>query len=140
MTGADGRTIDTSNIGGHSGSSESTRSGTERTGSIGEQSTPPEPDPMTTGAPSRRRRQSLRSRNSKMDALDLDDKEEPPTSEEVSQEIIRTIAKIRDSDGVQALRDFVDGQHQFTKEEKMRVKDAAQSLIDDLRNIHTQIK
>jgi len=139
-TGADGRTIDTSNIGGHSGSSGSTRSGTERTGSIGEQSTPPEPDPMTTGAPSRRRRQSLRSRNSKMDALDLDDKEEPPTSEEVSQEIIRTIAKIRDSDGVQALRDFVDGQHQFTKEEKMRVKDAAQSLIDDLRNIHTQIK
>jgi len=99
-----------------------------------------EPDPMTTGAPSRRRRQSLRSRNSKMDALDLDDKEEPPTSEEVSQEIIRAIAKIRDSDGVQALRDFVDGQHQFTKEEKMRVKDAAQSLIDDLRNIHTQIK
>ena len=148
-TGRDGRTIDTSNIG--SSQTGDTQKSTGDGSPKPPTSTPSPPSssggdtetkPMKTGAPGRRRRRDRRTRESEIEPMKSSEGDEDTVreAEDVTAEVLKAITKIRESEGVQALRDFADEQHHFSSKDRQRVKNAAESLTRDLTTIIDNIK
>jgi len=138
-TGADGRTIDTSNI------------GKSRSKPKESKSTKPKPkdsgSPQVRSTPSRQRRKRFQrdaeDGSSKPqwddDFDDVTPKDNTQSQKEVVERYATAAATIAKKGNANALADFADHQHKFSDEERAEVKKTLQSSIDALQRIADRI-
>lgn len=137
-TGADGRTIDTTNIGRPKkpDKPKPSPSSTEAQPAPGQK-------PMQTGSPSRRRRREVTRGEPEWDD-DFDaskaNEEEPRTQNEIVQKYCSAASSLGHRKNVRALRDFADRQHEFTAEQRAEVRQTAGNAIAALQRIVDLIK
>lgn len=130
-TGADGRTIDTSNIGkSRSNGSKPTPTPTKPTA--------PQISSTASAQKRRERRKQQQESEPQWDTSFQEDKtstKQPKTQKQVAEKYAGAAAGLSLGRDVQHLRDFVDRQHQFSAEERAEVKQAAENSIAELKRI-----
>ena len=125
---------------------EVTRNGktyTQDTSNIGTSQDTPDPAPMQTGGPSRRRRRDMSYGEPQWeDDFDPDrgEEEDLPTKNDVIRKITGEVAKIDSSEGMKRLRNFRDEQHLFSEEDCAEVLEVTRNLIERLGTAAEQIR